>query len=74
MYERENGLKSDDALLWFVSRSAAPHLSPPNCCRYVEDPSLDLSLQFFTCLVILFACEVAAGIWGFVNKDQVRQL
>uniref|UniRef100_A0A2K6LLM7 CD81 molecule n=1 Tax=Rhinopithecus bieti TaxID=61621 RepID=A0A2K6LLM7_RHIBE len=25
---------------------------------------------FFTCLVILFACEVAAGIWGFVNKDQ----
>lgn len=27
--------------------------------------------QFFTCLVILFACEVAAGIWGFVNKDQV---
>uniref|UniRef100_A0A6I8P5Q1 Uncharacterized protein n=1 Tax=Ornithorhynchus anatinus TaxID=9258 RepID=A0A6I8P5Q1_ORNAN len=27
---------------------------------------------FFTCLVILFACEVAAGIWGFVNKDQVR--
>lgn len=29
------------------------------------------SPQFFTCLVILFACEVAAGIWGFVNKDQV---
>ncbi|XP_043938688.1 CD81 antigen [Protopterus annectens] len=26
---------------------------------------------FFACLVILFACEVAAGIWGFVNKDQV---
>lgn len=49
------------------------HLSPPNCCRYVKDPSLDLSLQFFTCLVILFACEVAAGIWGFVNKDQVRR-
>lgn len=21
--------------------------------------------------MILFACEVAAGIWGFVNKDQV---
>uniref|UniRef100_A0A8C8SJL8 Tetraspanin n=1 Tax=Pelusios castaneus TaxID=367368 RepID=A0A8C8SJL8_9SAUR len=28
---------------------------------------------FFTCLVILFACEVAAGIWGFVNKDQVAK-
>ncbi|XP_068117322.1 CD81 antigen [Hyperolius riggenbachi] len=26
---------------------------------------------FFACLVILFACEVAAGIWGFVNRDQV---
>ena len=29
---------------------------------------------FFTCLVILFACEVAAGIWGFVNKDQVSHV
>ncbi|CAM4575142.1 CD81 antigen [Caretta caretta] len=28
---------------------------------------------FFTCLVILFACEVAAGIWGFVNKDLVAK-
>lgn len=28
---------------------------------------------FFTCLVILFACEVAAGIWGFVNKDKIAK-
>ncbi|XP_034040263.1 CD81 antigen-like isoform X2 [Thalassophryne amazonica] len=28
---------------------------------------------FFTCLVILFACEVAAGIWGFMNKDTVSK-
>ncbi|XP_054826821.1 CD81 antigen [Eublepharis macularius] len=28
---------------------------------------------FFTCLVILFACEVAAGIWGFVHKDQIAK-
>ncbi|NP_001087015.1 CD81 protein S homeolog [Xenopus laevis] len=28
---------------------------------------------FFACLVILFACEVAAGIWGFVNRDQVSK-
>ncbi|KTG01568.1 hypothetical protein cypCar_00014253 [Cyprinus carpio] len=27
--------------------------------------------QFFTCLVILFACEVAAGIWGFINRDTI---
>ena len=29
-------------------------------------------LQFFACLVILFACEVAAGIFGFMHKDSVR--
>jgi len=28
--------------------------------------------QFFACLVLLFACEVAAGIWGFMHKDTVR--
>uniref|UniRef100_W5MI78 Tetraspanin n=1 Tax=Lepisosteus oculatus TaxID=7918 RepID=W5MI78_LEPOC len=28
---------------------------------------------FFACLVILFACEVAAGIWGFINKDQISK-
>uniref|UniRef100_A0A8D0GD56 Tetraspanin n=1 Tax=Sphenodon punctatus TaxID=8508 RepID=A0A8D0GD56_SPHPU len=28
---------------------------------------------FFTCLVILFACEVAAGIWGFANKDKIAK-
>ncbi|XP_072321439.1 CD81 molecule a [Eucyclogobius newberryi] len=26
---------------------------------------------FFACLVILFACEVAAGIWGYMNKETV---
>ncbi|XP_035381366.1 CD81 molecule b isoform X2 [Electrophorus electricus] len=26
---------------------------------------------FFTCLVVLFACEVAAGIWGFINRDTI---
>lgn len=28
---------------------------------------------FFTCLVILFACEVAAGIWGFMHRDTVSK-
>ncbi|XP_053304818.1 CD81 antigen [Spea bombifrons] len=28
---------------------------------------------FFACLVILFACEVAAGIWGFANSEQVSK-
>uniref|UniRef100_A0A7N4V2F1 CD81 molecule n=1 Tax=Sarcophilus harrisii TaxID=9305 RepID=A0A7N4V2F1_SARHA len=30
-------------------------------------------ILFFTCLVILFACEVAAGIWGFVNRDKIAK-
>ncbi|XP_052457833.1 CD81 antigen [Carassius gibelio] len=28
---------------------------------------------FFACLVLLFACEVAAGIWGFMNKDKISE-
>ncbi|KAI2662629.1 CD81 protein [Labeo rohita] len=28
---------------------------------------------FFACLVILFACEVAAGIWGFMHKDKISK-
>lgn len=28
---------------------------------------------FFACLVILFACEVAAGIWGYMNRDTVTE-
>ncbi|KAG9352679.1 hypothetical protein JZ751_021093 [Albula glossodonta] len=28
---------------------------------------------FFACLVILFACEVAAGVWGYMNKDSISK-
>ncbi|XP_029951707.1 CD81 protein [Salarias fasciatus] len=28
---------------------------------------------FFACLVILFACEVAAGIWGYMHRDTVSR-
>ncbi|XP_020344565.1 CD81 antigen [Oncorhynchus tshawytscha] len=28
---------------------------------------------FFACLVILFACEVAAGIFGFMHKDSISK-
>lgn len=28
---------------------------------------------FFACLVLLFACEVAAGIWGYMHKDTVTK-
>ncbi|XP_066540737.1 CD81 molecule b [Hoplias malabaricus] len=26
---------------------------------------------FFTCLIILFACEVAAAIWGYINRETI---
>ncbi|XP_038126767.1 CD81 antigen-like [Cyprinodon tularosa] len=28
---------------------------------------------FFVCLVILFACEVAGGIWGYMNREAVSK-
>ncbi|KAI1895639.1 hypothetical protein AGOR_G00108300 [Albula goreensis] len=28
---------------------------------------------FFACLVILFACVVAAGIWGYINRDTISK-
>ncbi|XP_028811696.1 CD81 molecule a [Denticeps clupeoides] len=28
---------------------------------------------FFACLVLLFACEVAAGIWGFMHRDTISK-
>ncbi|XP_028257384.1 CD81 antigen-like [Parambassis ranga] len=28
---------------------------------------------FFACLVILFACEVAAGIWGYMHRETVSK-
>ncbi|KAK7912998.1 hypothetical protein WMY93_013209 [Mugilogobius chulae] len=31
------------------------------------------STSFFACLIILFACEVAAGIWGYMNKETVSK-
>lgn len=43
----------------------------PMLAQSLPSPDPCSSPQFFTCLVILFACEVAAGIWGFVHKDQV---
>lgn len=30
--------------------------------------------QFFACLLIIFGAEVAAGVFGFLNKDKVHLL
>lgn len=33
-----------------------------------------LLFQFFACLLIIFGAEVAAGVFGFLNKDKVHLL
>lgn len=30
-----------------------------------------LLVQFFACLLLIFGAEVAAGVFGFLNKDKV---
>lgn len=36
--------------------------------------SLFSVLQFFACLLIIFGAEIAAGVFGFINKEQVQHL
>lgn len=33
-----------------------------------------ICFQFFACLLIIFGAEVAAGVFGFLNKDKVHLL
>ncbi|KAK2859100.1 hypothetical protein Q5P01_003720 [Channa striata] len=40
------------------------------CCGAIKESPCMLGL-FFVFLLIIFAMEVAAGIWGFSNKDKV---
>lgn len=34
-------------------------------------PVFPLILQFFACLLIIFGAEITAGVFGFMNKEQV---
>uniref|UniRef100_A0A8C5MD31 CD9 molecule n=1 Tax=Leptobrachium leishanense TaxID=445787 RepID=A0A8C5MD31_9ANUR len=40
------------------------------CCGAIQESECMLGL-FFAFLLVIFAVEIAAGIWGFVNKDKV---
>ncbi|KAG7326507.1 hypothetical protein KOW79_009908 [Hemibagrus wyckioides] len=40
------------------------------CCGAVRESQCLLGL-FFSCLLIIFGAEVAAGVFGFLNKDQI---
>ncbi|MBN3278354.1 CD9 protein, partial [Polyodon spathula] len=40
------------------------------CCGAIQESPCMLGL-FFTFLLLIFAIEIAAGIWGFSNKDKV---
>uniref|UniRef100_A0A3P9MZ03 Tetraspanin 2b n=1 Tax=Poecilia reticulata TaxID=8081 RepID=A0A3P9MZ03_POERE len=43
------------------------------CCGAVRESQclIFLFFQFFTCLLIIFGAEVAAGVFGFLNKDKI---
>ncbi|XP_075066327.1 CD9 antigen [Mixophyes fleayi] len=40
------------------------------CCGAIQESECMLGL-FFAFLLVIFAIEIAAGIWGFANKDKV---
>ncbi|NP_001085461.1 CD9 protein S homeolog [Xenopus laevis] len=40
------------------------------CCGAIQESECMLGL-FFVFLLVIFAIEIAAGIWGFTNKDKV---
>ncbi|XP_062853483.1 tetraspanin-2a [Trichomycterus rosablanca] len=40
------------------------------CCGAVRESQCLLG-SFFACLLVIFGAEVAAGVFGFLNKDQV---
>ncbi|XP_043943111.1 CD9 antigen [Protopterus annectens] len=41
------------------------------CCGAIQESTCMLGL-FFMFLLIIFGVEIAAGIWGFANKEKVR--
>uniref|UniRef100_A0A3Q3WRJ7 Tetraspanin n=1 Tax=Mola mola TaxID=94237 RepID=A0A3Q3WRJ7_MOLML len=49
------------------------------CCGAVRESQCLLGslgfgfFQFFACLLIIFGAEVAAGVFGFLNKDKIIQ-
>ncbi|KAM5170672.1 CD9 antigen [Mantella aurantiaca] len=40
------------------------------CCGAIQESECMLGL-FFAFLLVIFAIEIAAGIWGFANKDKI---
>ncbi|KAL4623838.1 CD9 antigen-like [Arapaima gigas] len=40
------------------------------CCGAVRESQCLLGL-FFACLVVIFGAEIAAGVFGFLNKDKI---
>ncbi|XP_072097185.1 CD9 molecule a [Mobula birostris] len=42
------------------------------CCGAIQESTCMLGC-FFMFLLVIFAVEIAAGIWGFLNKDKVTK-
>lgn len=41
--------------------------------RYCINEVSIFSLQFFTCLLVIFAAEVTTGVFAFIGKDVVSK-
>ncbi|XP_041052075.1 CD9 antigen-like [Carcharodon carcharias] len=42
------------------------------CCGAVHESQCLLG-AFFVCLLVIFAAEITAGVWGFLNKHEILQ-
>ncbi|XP_072336815.1 CD9 antigen-like [Scyliorhinus torazame] len=42
------------------------------CCGAVQESQCLLG-AFFICLLVIFAAEITAGVWGFLNKHEILQ-
>ncbi|NP_001279592.1 CD9 antigen [Callorhinchus milii] len=42
------------------------------CCGAIQESQYMLGC-FYLCLLVIFAVEIAAGIWGFMNKSKITE-
>ncbi|XP_062283415.1 tetraspanin-2-like isoform X1 [Scomber scombrus] len=70
-------VRESQCLLGSVSTNVYEHKSKKLKCTYklykycVYTVNCVLLFQFFACLLIIFGAEVAAGVFGFLNKDKI---
>lgn len=66
-------VKESQCLLGSVSRNRTRRLDGVGEMCEIQLALFFFSPQFFACLLIIFGAEVAAGVFGFLNKDKVHR-